>query len=664
MSRLKSAVVCWLGYFREPHAWLVFGMLALGGVLHYLDLFFPHLASGIPSGLPRDSMERILFILPVIYAGFIFGLAAGVLTLFVAMMLMTPRALYFSEHPGIVLFEMAAVVVVGGLTLLWFEGQRKEKRQRQQALAELEKARQELATNIEVIKKNQRQLLAMHDVCRVTTQSLELPATLRHIIGKICEVMSIETAMVFMKEDGSASLRLAAHAGLPDDMEQRRDSIRHAELLCQEAVRAKEARGSSRNLTSGVFDLDSGPVSELAVALMSKGEVIGTLFVGAKERDFVHEEIELLSAIGGQAGVAIHNARLYQNTQDSERNYRGLFENASVPMYITDVAGTIMEVNKAFVDMTGYGQTDLVGRNVATLWSPSTCKVAREAEEQLLTGGEIQQPYQVGFVRKDGGVSIVSLSTRLTTEDGAAVAFEHVARDETEQVRMRSSLEFYLRQILTAQEEERTRIARELHDGTAQEMLVLCQQLDRLGSDPKIGLKGEARASIALLRANAIGMLADLRQMAQDLRPHIFDALGLVAALEWLADDLQKQCGIQASVEVIGDLRPMIPEKELLIFRIAQEALRNVRRHSKASSVSLRLEYVADGIRMSAEDNGEGFNIPDRLTEMAYQGKFGLMGMQERVKLLGGKVVVRSSPGQGTTVCAELPDAPALPPRM
>ncbi|MDO8473601.1 MAG: sensor histidine kinase, partial [Dehalococcoidia bacterium] len=291
-------------------------------------------------------------------------------------------------------------------------------------------------------------------------------------------------------------------------------------------------------------------------------------------------------------------------------------------------------------------------------------KVAREAEEQLLKGGEIQQPYQVGFVRKDKGEAIVSISTRLTTEDGSAVAFEHVARDDTEQVRMRSSLEFYLRQILTAQEEERTRIARELHDGTAQEMLVLCQQLDRLANDPKYGLTAEARASVASLRANAISTLTDLRRMAQDLRPNIFDALGLVAALEWLVDDLQKQCGIEANVDVIGEQRPLAPEKELLVFRIAQEALRNVRRHSKASRANLRLEFAAGEIRVSVEDNGEGFKIPDRLTEMAYQGKLGLIGVQERVKLLGGRVVVRSSPGHGTTVCAELPDAAALSSKM
>lgn len=654
---MRSNEIRWFSYFREPHAWLVFGMLVLGGTLHYLNLISPKIANSLPADVPLQTIGRVLFLLPVVYAGFIFGLGAGLATLIAVVALMVPQAVYLNPSQARSLFETASVVLVGGLILLWFEGQRKEKRKRLEALNQLETARQELSANIEVIRKNQQQLLAMHEVCKVTTQSLDLPSTLQHIIETIVEVMGIETAMIFLVEDRSGTLELVAQVDLPARFDRAQDISGKAELLGREAVQTGQAQTSVEPFSDMDLSQSLPPrsLNQLTVPLFSKGEIIGTLSVAAYDRGFVPEEVRLLSAIGSQAGVAIENARLYREMRDSERNYRDLFENASVPMFKHDVNGRVIAANKAFADLTGYRQQELIGMKVDRLREPGTATVARDVEERMLAGDDVEQPYEIRLLRKDGAECSVSVSSRLTTEGGSPIAFEHVARDVTEQVRMRSSLDFYLRQILTAQEDERTRIARELHDETAQEMLVICQQLDRLASDDRLGLSADARVSLSAVRASALKALQELRRLAQDLRPHILDTLGLVAALEWLAEDLHKQCGVRAQVEVTGQQRSLVPEKELLSFRIAQEALRNVRRHSKASSARVRLDFGDSRIRISIEDDGVGFAMPEKLSYLAGNGKLGLVGMQERARLLGGSVNVRSAPGAGTTVVAELP---------
>ena len=129
----------------------------------------------------------------------------------------------------------------------------------------------------------------------------------------------------------------------------------------------------------------------------------------------------------------------------------------------------------------------------------------------------------------------------------------------------------------------------------------------------------------------------------------------LVAALEWLTDDLERQTNIRAEVRVAGVEKSLAPEVQVLAFRIAQAALSNVRRHSEASEANIALEFAQGRIRITIEDNGKGFELPERITDLANLGKLGLLGMQERARLLGGNVSILSAPGHGTTVVAELP---------
>jgi two-component system sensor histidine kinase DegS len=215
-------------------------------------------------------------------------------------------------------------------------------------------------------------------------------------------------------------------------------------------------------------------------------------------------------------------------------------------------------------------------------------------------------------------------------------------------------LQFYLQQITKAQEEERKRIAWELHDDTIQSLVALCQQIDDLGYGIK-GLPRQARQRLEGLHEKANVIMREVRRLSQDLRPAALDNLGLVAALEWLASDVAQYSGIATDLKVTGPRRRFSTEVELVLFRIAQEALRNVWKHSQAGSAQVNLEFMDGKTRLTVSDNGKGFVPPPDIGALPKSDKLGLTGMLERAHLLGGTLSINSSPGQGTSIIAELP---------
>ena len=219
---------------------------------------------------------------------------------------------------------------------------------------------------------------------------------------------------------------------------------------------------------------------------------------------------------------------------------------------------------------------------------------------------------------------------------------------------MRENLRFYLQQVTRAQEEERKRIARELHDDTIQALVVLSRQLDELASRAK-GLSKDENLLLERLWQQTNSVMEGMRRLSHDLRPAILDRLGLLPALEWLASDVAKHSGITVEVKTDGAERRVAPEAELVLFRIVQEALRNVWRHSQASTAQVTVEFRDNKTRMTVKDDGKGFDLRASMGDLTRDGKLGLAGMQERARLLGGSLTVESEPGKGTTVTIEAP---------
>lgn len=338
----------------------------------------------------------------------------------------------------------------------------------------------------------------------------------------------------------------------------------------------------------------------------------------------------------------------------TEQNYRYLFDNASDAMWVQDMEGNIVHANTACEKLTGFTREELLSKNVREFVAREFLEMAREVRRKLLSGENIVQPYEQRLFRKDGTTVIMKMATSLVIIDGETKGFQHVARDVTEEKRMQENMRFYVQQITRAQEDERKRVARELHDESSPPLLLLIQRLDALTSAHRMRLPQRFKYDLEDIRTQAIEALEGLRRCAQDLRPRILDDLGLVAALEWMAENLVKDYGIDTKVEVTGVEKDLPDESQLLLFRIAQEALSNIRRHASASRAWIRMEFHDDKLFLIVKDNGRGFEIPQRIGDLASVGKLGLAGMQERVRLFGGQLEIQSEAGQGTTVTVEV----------
>ena len=340
----------------------------------------------------------------------------------------------------------------------------------------------------------------------------------------------------------------------------------------------------------------------------------------------------------------------------TEKDYRYLFENASDAMWVQDMEGNFLDGNRALEKLSGYTLEELAGKNITQFLSDEFLALAKEVQRRLLAGEDIDQPYEQRFLVKGGRTRIVKMATNPLIINGEVKGFQHVARDITEERQLQENMRFYVRQVTRAQEDERKRIARELHDDLAQSLLLLTQGLDFLSSTTRKKLSdAKLKQSLEKLRSQAIDTLEGLRRYAQDLRPPILDHLGLLPALEWMAEELAKKHGIDAQVKVIGSERSLPAEVELLLFRIAQEALTNTRRHAEASRARITLEFGDDKVVLTVNDNGKGFKLPRRLGDLASVGKLGLAGMQERARLIGGRLRIQSEVGKGTTVTVEVP---------
>lgn len=423
--------------------------------------------------------------------------------------------------------------------------------------------------------------------------------------------------------------------------------------ISREAVRREDLRALLRE----------GLVALLIVPMKSRGQVVGTICAATRgKREFKNEEMELLAAIGNQIGIAIDKARLYEEqlaTMEllrlSEAKYRALFQESSDAILVHDMKGTITGANKACEKLLGYTVVELAGKKVREFLIEDGLTLARQMRKRLLNGEKIEQRYEQHIFRRDGTEAIIELTTRIIIVGGKPVGYEHIGRDVTEERKMQDNLRFYLKEVLQAQEEERKRLSRELHDDAGQSLLLLIHRLDALASDPKNKLDEPAKDKIARLHGLAVKILDGLRRYAQELRPAILDHMGLVAALGWMAENVNREQGAKVTVEVRGTECELSPEVRLVLFRIAQEALNNVKKHSEATTAVVKLEYEPQKIILTITDNGKGFALPKRLGDLASIGKLGLTGMEERARLLGGTLQVQSKQGEGTTVTAELP---------
>lgn len=227
----------------------------------------------------------------------------------------------------------------------------------------------------------------------------------------------------------------------------------------------------------------------------------------------------------------------------------------------------------------------------------------------------------------------------------------HMAR----QVRAyQEAIRRYLGALTRGQEDERRRLARELHDDTVQSLIALDQRAQLAQMAVRHG-SSQAAERLAEVRQMAAALIEEVRRVIRALRPIYLEDLGLLPAIEMLARDLETTTGLRVSFLTTGEARRLAPEHEIALFRIVQEALNNIARHAGARAVDVSAVFEADALIVRVKDDGRGFAAPERVSDLAAAGHYGLMGMQERADLIGARLSIQSTPGAGTTIELRLP---------
>jgi PAS domain S-box-containing protein len=657
---------------KEVHFWVIVGIMTCGTILYYADRIplIETAESSLGFAVARHSVHRILSILPVAYAAFVFGLRGGLLASSVIAVLLLPRVFLVASEAEQGLIEVGAFFFIGAFVSWLIDVQNKEKARRKETIVSLEWAQQELRSHIRTIETEERRLSGINAVLGVVSESLELRDILGLAADRVCDVMGVETCLLFLLDEEAGELSLEAYRGVPEEFAASVKRMKVGEGFNGRVAQTGDplvVEDASRDprLTTAVVSQEQIQ-AQLIVPLKSKGKVLGTLCAATRSpREFTGDEIGLLNAIGGSIGVAIENARLYQGERAmaeqlriSEKNYRDLFESAEEAVWVQNMDGEIIMANEASVKLTGYARQELIGMNVKEFLSGEALQRAREVRHRLLRGEALDGPYEQRLTRKDGSEAHLRLSTSLIVRDGEPKGFQLIARDITEEKRMQENLRFYISQVLKAQEGERLRIARELHDDTAQALTGLSRRLDML-VDTLASIKSQLPQDIPKrveeLREQSDTILEGVRRFSRDLRPPVLADLGVLPALKWLATGLENQHRVAANIRVLGEQHRLPDDMELALFRIAQEALNNVMKHSNASAVELTVDFRGDGITMTIADNGKGFELPRSTSDLAVSGKLGLIGMQERARLLGGTLAIHSEPGAGTSVVVTVP---------
>ena len=344
--------------------------------------------------------------------------------------------------------------------------------------------------------------------------------------------------------------------------------------------------------------------------------------------------------------------------RENEQRYRTLFSHAIDGILMLDAEGNIVDGNSSFARMHGYTIDELLRMNLRQLDTPDTLDLAPGRIRRIQAGETLG--FEVEHFHKDGHIVPLDVAASAIDIDGKqyVLAFHRDIterrRAEQEIRRSQQALRGLSKAANEALEAERRRTARELHDELGQSLTALKMDLESLRSalppsQPDLGDRVQS------MHALLDGTIAATRRIAADLRPLMLDDLGLAAALDWLTHNFSKHTGIATDL-VIDDSVAQVPEPiASALYRITQESLTNVAKYAEASAAEIRLERDGDWVELLVRDNGRGIDAADQ----DKRGTFGLLGIRERVSLLGGEVAIKGAPGQGSEVRARIPLAAA-----
>src|SRR6266550_1426881 len=544
---------------------------------------------------------------------------------------------------------------------------------------------------MEALSVSQGRLRALFEAGLAVSSELSLEALLRRLVEAAAELTGARYAALGVIDASGSELEQFVTHGIDDGLRDEIGSLPRGRGVLGVLIRdAKPLRlhDLAEDPRSVGFPPGHPPMrSFLGVPIMLRGVAYGNLYLTEKQsgEDFTDEDVELVTLLAGQAAVAVENARLYEASARWSRQLQSLEEVGNALATETDldrlldlVVRRLRELVEARIVALALpvggdelrfaavaGAEELLGTSISRSESKSGAVLERRRSERIdsvIDDPEVHQEVSrqlaartgmwVPLIARDQAIGVLEIhdkegpDPRFSHDDfrlaetfaaRAAVAVElsqRVARDA-------------VRRVVQAQELERQRLARELHDETGQALTSIL-----LGLKPLEEALAEhpARAALAELRGQVVSALQDVRRLAVELRPAVLDDFGLVPALERLTDAFAEQSEVRVDFHsALGELR-LPSEVETTLYRVVQESLTNIVKHANARSVSVSIARRESTVAAVIEDDGAGFD-----QRAVREEGVGLLGMRERLSFVDGRLEIESRPGAGTTIVAEVP---------
>lgn len=342
--------------------------------------------------------------------------------------------------------------------------------------------------------------------------------------------------------------------------------------------------------------------------------------------------------------------------RESERNYSTLVEDALIGVYIIK-DGVIEFANDKFAEIYGYEKDELIGMQSLDLVHPDDRTMIREMREKRLKGEKVPSEYEIRGLKKNGDkIWVVRSFSVINYKDGPAISgiVSDLTKRRKAEIALRESgkeLRILSNQLLMAEEKERKRIARELHDGIGQALSAIKFSVENsLSQLRKVANQSELE-SLEVLIPLSQKTIEEVRRIVKDLRPSILDDLGILATITWFCREFQKvYTAIRIEAEIAVEENIIPTPLKTVIYRILQEAFNNVAKHSRADLIRLSLREQDCSIIMQVQDNGAGFDVNKTISMKPSRRGFGLASMRERAELSGADFDISARVGQGTTI--------------
>jgi signal transduction histidine kinase len=544
---------------------------------------------------------------------------------------------------------------------------------------------------MDALSVSEGRLRALFEAGLAVSSELSLEALLRRLVEAAAELTGARYAALGVIDASGSELEQFITHGIDDDLRTEIGTLPRGRGILGVLIReAKPLRlhDLAEDPRSVGFPPGHPPMhSFLGVPIMLRGVAYGNLYLTEKQgaEDFTDEDAEIVALLAGQAAVAIENARLYEASARWSRQLQSLEEVGNALATETDLDRLLDLVVRRLRELVGArvvalalpsggdelrfaavaGAEELLGTTISRSESKSGAVLERRRSERIdsvIDDPEVNREVTrragartgmwVPLIAREQVIGVLEIhdkegpDARFSADDlrlaetfaaRAAVAVElsqRVARDA-------------VRRVVQAQEAERSRLARELHDETGQALtsiLLGLKPLEQALADHP------ARAALAELREQVVSALQDVRRLAVELRPAVLDDFGLVPALERLTDAFAEQSGVRVDFHsALSELR-LPSEVETTLYRVVQESLTNIVKHASAHNVSVSIARRGATVAAVIEDDGAGFD-----QRAVREEAVGLLGMRERLSFVDGRLEIESRPGAGTTIVAEVP---------